>query len=138
MTNDFDVRWRQRFANYKKALSQLKEAVTLSRQRPLSRLEKQGVIQAFEFTHELAWNVLKDFLKDQGHQNIKGSKDVTRAAFKVELITDGEQWMAMIQSRNISSPTYDERTAERLVTSIINDYFPRFENLQTEMEKYLS
>lgn len=138
MTNDSDIRWRQRLANYKKALSQLKEAVTLSSQRPLSRLEKQGVIQTFEFTHELAWNVLKDFLKDQGHQNIKGSKDATRAAFKVELITDGEQWMAMIQSRNISSQTYDEHTAERLVTSIINDYFPRFEDLQTEMEKYLS
>ena len=138
MTNDSDVRWRQRFTNYKKALSQLKEAVTLSRQRPLSRLEKQGVIQVFEFTHELAWNVLKDFLEDQGHQNIKGSKDATRAAFKVALITDGEQWMAMIQSRNISSHTDDEHTAERLATSIINDYFPRFEDLQAEMEKYLS
>ncbi|WP_396957668.1 nucleotidyltransferase substrate binding protein [Nitrosomonas sp.] len=138
MTDDSGIRWRQRLANYKKALSQLKEAVTLSRQRPLSRLEKQGVIQVFEFTHELAWNVLKDFLKDQGHQNIKGSKDATRAAFKVALITDGEQWMAMIQSRNISSHTYDEHTAERLVTAIINDYFPRFEDLQTEMEKYLS
>ncbi|MBX3629205.1 MAG: nucleotidyltransferase substrate binding protein [Nitrosomonas sp.] len=138
MTNDSDIRWRQRFTNYKKALAQLKDAVTLSRQRPLSRLEKQGVIQAFEFTHELAWNVLKDFLEDQGHQNIKGSKDATRAAFKVALITNGEQWMAMIQSRNISSRTYDEHIAKRLVTSIINDYFPRFEDLQTEMEKYLS
>ncbi|MBX3640390.1 MAG: nucleotidyltransferase substrate binding protein [Nitrosomonas sp.] len=138
MTNDSDIRWRQRFTNYKKALAQLKDAVTLSRQRPLSRLEKQGVIQTFEFTHELAWNVLKDFLEDQGHQNIKDSKDATRAAFKVALITDGEQWMAMIQSRNISYHTYDEHTAERLVTAIINNYFPRFEDLQTEMEKYLS
>lgn len=100
--NDQDIRWQQRFANYKKALAQLKEAVELSKQRSLSKLEKQGVIQAFEFTHELAWNVLKDYLEDQGEQNIKGSKDATRAAFKVELITDGEQWMAMIQSRNLS------------------------------------
>lgn len=91
-----DVRWQQRFASYKKALAQLKDAVTLSKQRPLSQLEKQGVIQAFELTHELAWNVLKDFLQDQGNQNIKGSKDATREAFKVALITDGEQWMAMI------------------------------------------
>ena len=138
MRNHLDVRWQQRFSNYKKALTQLREAVTLSRQRPLSQLEKQGVIQAFEFTHELAWNVLKDFLKDQGNPNIKGSKDAIRAAFKVELIVDGEQWMAMIQSRNISSDTYDEDTANRLVTVIINDYFPCFEDLQTEMEKYLS
>lgn len=135
--NNPDVRWQQRFANYKKALAQLKDAVILSKQRPLSRLEKQGVIQAFEFTHELAWNTLKDFLKDQGNPDIKGSKDATREAFKVELITDGEQWMAMIQSRNISSHTYDERTAEQLAAAIINDYFPRLEDLQAEMEKYL-
>ena len=136
--NNPDIRWQQRFANYKKALVQLKNAVELSKQRPLSLLEKQGVIQAFEFTHELAWNVLKDYLEDQGNQNIKGSKDTTRAAFKVELIADGEQWMAMIQSRNLSSHTYDEQTAEQLVTAIIQDYFPLFEALQTGMAKYLS
>jgi nucleotidyltransferase substrate binding protein (TIGR01987 family) len=136
--NNQDIRWQQRFANYKRALAQLKNAVELSKQRALSQLEKQGVIQAFEFTHELAWNVLKDYLEDQGNQNIKGSKDATREAFKVELIVDGEQWMAMIQSRNVSSHTYDEQIAEQLVTAIINDYFPRFEILQTEMAKYLS
>ena len=133
-----DIRWQQRFANYNKALAQLKYAVELSKQRALSQLEKQGVIQAFEFTHELAWNVLKDYLQDQGNQNIKGSKDATREAFKVELIADGEEWMAMIQSRNVSSHTYDEQTAEQLVTVIIRDYFPLFEALQTEMSKYLS
>ena len=75
--NDQDIRWQQRFANFKKALLQLQSAVDLSAQRALSNLEKQGVIQAFEFTHELAWNVLKDYLQDQGNQNIKGSKDAT-------------------------------------------------------------
>lgn len=132
-----DIRWQQRYANYKKALLQLQEAVELSEQRELSKLEKQGVIQAFEFTHELAWNLLKDYLQDQGNQNIKGSKDATREAFKVELIADGEQWMAMIQSRNISSHTYDERTAELLVEAIVERYFPLFVELQAEMEKYL-
>jgi len=107
MTNH-DIRWQQRFANYKKALVQLKNAVELSQQRALSPLEQQGIIQAFEFTHELAWNVLKDFLQDQGDQSIKGSKDATRAAFKVGLINDGEQWMTMILSRNASSHTYNE------------------------------
>jgi len=62
--SDLDIRWQQRFANYKKALLQLQDAVGLSEQRALSNLEKQGVIQAFEFTHELAWNVLKDYLQD--------------------------------------------------------------------------
>ena len=108
----------------------------MSQQRTLTPLEKQGVIQAFEFTHELAWNVLKGFLEDQGEQRIKGSKDATQAAFKVSLITAGEQWMAMIQSRNISSRSYGEQTAESLVKAIINDYFPLFEELIIEMENY--
>jgi nucleotidyltransferase substrate binding protein (TIGR01987 family) len=133
-----DIRWQQRFSNFKRALLQLQNAVDLSGQRTLSSLEKQGVIQAFEFTHELAWNVLKDYLQDQGNQNIKGSKDATREAFKVELIADGEQWMEMIQSRNISSHTYDESTADQLVGVIIDDYFPLFVVLRNEMEKYLT
>ena len=134
--NNPDIRWQQRFASYQKALLQLQSAVELSQQRALSALEKQGVIQAFEFTHELAWNLLKDFLQDQGNQNIRGSKDATREAFKVELIQDGDQWMAMIQSRNISSHTYNEHTAEQLVNAIIHDYYPLFRTLKKEIEKY--
>ena len=135
--NSAEVRWQQRFSNFRRALAQLAEAVDLSRVRELSRLERQGVIQAFEFTHELAWNVLKDYLQDQGNPDIKGSKDATRAAFKVQLITDGEAWMAMIQSRNISSHTYDERTADLLVNAIVGSYYAQFVALQTEMKKYL-
>jgi nucleotidyltransferase substrate binding protein (TIGR01987 family) len=135
--NDPDIRWQQRFANFKKALLQLQEAVELSAQREFSKLEKQGVIQAFEFTHELAWNVLKDYLQDQGNQNIRGSKDATREAFKVALIGDGEGWMAMIQSRNISSHTYDEQTAGNLAEAIVAQYFPLFVELRSEMEKHL-
>lgn len=135
--NQQDIRWQQRFANYKKALLQLQSAVELSGQRALSGLEKQGVIQAFEFTHELAWNMLKDYLQDQGNQNVKGSKDATREAFKVALIANGEQWMAMIQSRNISSHTYNENTAEELVNVIVKQYFPLFVELKSEMENYL-
>ncbi len=131
-----DIRWKQRFSNFKKALIQLEEAVMLSEQRDLTKLEKQGVIQAFEFTHELAWNVLKDFLEDQGNQNIKGSKDATREAFKVSLITDGEKWMAMIQSRNLSSHTYDEETANSLAVAIIHDYFPLFQVLKSELSHF--
>ena len=134
---DQDIRWQQRLTHFGKAFAQLNEAVELARQRPLSRLEKQGAIQVFEFTHELAWNVLKDYLQDQGYQDIKGSKDATRAAFKVGLIEDGERWMAMIQSRNLSSHTYDEQTAELLVAAIFNDYAPLFIALQSEMERYL-
>jgi nucleotidyltransferase substrate binding protein (TIGR01987 family) len=132
-----DIRWEQRFTNYKKALTQLKSAAELSRTRELSQLEKQGVIQAFEFTHELAWNVLKDFLANQGNQSIKGSKDATREAFKIQLVEDGEAWMAMIQSRNNSSHTYDEKLADELTKIIIETYYPLFEKFKIEMQKYL-
>jgi len=135
--NQQDIRWQQRFSNYKMALLQLQSAVELSKQRALSDLEKQGVIQAFEFTHELAWNMFKDYLEDQGNQNVKGSKDATREAFKVALIANGEQWMSMIQSRNISSHTYNKHTAEELVDVIVDQYFPLFVTLKTEMEKNL-
>ena len=63
---NIDIRWKQRFLNYKKALLQLSNAVELNQQRGLSDLEKQGLIQSFEYCHELAWNVLKDFFEYQG------------------------------------------------------------------------
>src|SRR5665647_1986066 len=67
-----DIRWIQRFNNYNKALNQLQEAVELMKNRELTRLEKQGVVQAFEYTHELAWKSLKDFLEDRGNTDIYG------------------------------------------------------------------
>ncbi len=62
-------RWQQRLNHYSDAFAQLKSAVLLSQQRPLSDLEKQGLVQSFEFTHELAWNVMKDYFSHQGNPN---------------------------------------------------------------------
>ena len=121
-----DIRWIQRFNNFQKAYTQLKEAVELAGERPLSNLERQGLIQAFEYTHELAWNTLKDFLENRGTGGLYGSKDATREAFKRELIEDGQTWMDMIQSRNLSTHTYEEATAARIADSIIRSYFPAF------------
>ena len=130
-----DIRWIQRFNHFNKAFSQLKEAVELAQQRKLSKLEEQGLIQAFEFTHELAWNTLKDFLESRGVRNLYGSKDATRAAFRTGLIENGEVWMDMISSRNLTSHTYDETTAAKIVSAIIHMYFTEFEAFQTKLEK---
>ena len=81
-----DIRWKQRFDNFGKAFLELREAVDLAAARPLSKLEKQGAIQGFEYTHELAWNVLKDYLEYQGIVGLIGSRDTTRAAFQRGLI----------------------------------------------------
>jgi nucleotidyltransferase substrate binding protein (TIGR01987 family) len=118
-----DIRWQQRFANYKKALSQLTKFIDKGE---LNELEEMGLIQAFEYTHELAWNLLKDYLQDQGTQNITGSKDAVRNAFKVGLIEDGETWMEMIQDRNRTSHTYNESTAKAIATNITSRYFALF------------
>lgn len=108
-----DIRWKQRFSNFQKALKPLTDAVELSNQRPLSELERQGVIQGFEFVYELAWNVLKDYLQEKGYVGLIGSKDATRTAFKNDLLDDGDVWMDMIKARNLSSHTYNTETAER-------------------------
>ena len=100
-----DIRWIQRFQNYRKALAQLNEALDLSKKRELSPLETQGLIQAFEYTHELAWNTLKDFLESKGVSHLYGSRDTTREAFAAGLLAEGDVWMQMIQSRNQTTHT---------------------------------
>jgi nucleotidyltransferase substrate binding protein (TIGR01987 family) len=134
---DMDIRWKQRFANYQKALGQLNNAVTLSRQRKLSELEAQGLIQAFEFTHELAWNVMKDYLVYQGYDMITGSRDAIRLAFQVGLITDGDGWMETISSRNKTSHTYDAATADALLRAIVECYHGLFNTFETRMKDFL-
>ena len=127
-----DIRWKQRFSNYKKALSQLTKFIDKG---DLNELENQGLIQAFEYTHELAWNLLKDYLQDQGVQNITGSKDSVRAAFKVGLIEDGESLMDMIKDRNQTVHTYNEATAEAIITNIETRFFALFVALGEKMQE---
>lgn len=128
-----DIRWLQRFSNFRKAFSQLDEAVTLSQSRDLSKLEKQGVIQAFEYTYELAWNLLRDYLRWQGNTTITGSRDAIREAFSAGLIDDGERWMQMLQDWNRTSHTYNEETAEEILANITQHYHSLFASLQSRM-----
>jgi nucleotidyltransferase substrate binding protein (TIGR01987 family) len=125
-----DVRWQQRFSNYRNAMETLTAAVDLAATRPLTPLEQQGLIQGFEFTHELAWNVLKDYLVHQGITGLVGSRDAVREAFSNALIEDGEVWMDMIRARNLSLHTYKQETADALVESILKRYYPAFESMK--------
>ena len=127
-----DVRWRQRFHSFCKAFAKLAAAADLAEQRALSELERQGLIQAFEFTHELAWNTLKDFLESRGATGFIGSKDVTREAFSKGLIENGEEWMAMIQSRNLTSHTYNETTADEIATAILDSFVAQFDRFREQ------
>jgi len=120
---DEDVRWKQRLQNYKKALVTIKNAVELAASRELSDLEKQGLVKGFEFTFDLAWNVMKDYLEEQGITGIIGSKNAIRHAFNKGLIEDGQVWMDMLKDRNLASHAYDEKIAEDLFTAIVNIYY---------------
>jgi len=133
MDEDQDVRWRQRFASYQKALGQLGDAAELRRQRRLTDLERQGVIQAFEYTYELGWNVLKDYLAYQGIAGLVGARDTIREAFRRELIADGEGWMAMLADRNLTSHTYNEGIAEEIVRRVCDRYYDILSALRKKM-----
>lgn len=133
MTNS-DVRWVQRLANYKRARSRLVSAVELAQSRTLTDLEKQGLIQAFEFVFELAWNVMKDYFLYQGDPAITGSRDAIRTGFKNGLIADGEGWMEMIKSRNQSAHTYNESVANEITDKILGSYHELFAQFESDMQ----
>lgn len=145
-----DIRWEQRFSNFNKAISKLEESVEYIKYNFLDKeddldsedlgyvvdeLIKEGLIQRFEYTHELAWNVMKDYAFFQGNSTIGGSRDATREAFKLQIIDNADIWMDMIQSRNKTSHTYNEETANEIFSKIINDYFPLFLNFRKVMEE---
>lgn len=142
-----DIRWIQRFSNYKKALEKLQQSIVYIREdyqneednldEVLNEMMKEGLIQRFEYTHELAWNVMKDYAYYQGNTEIGGSRDATREAFKMNLIKNGHLWMEMIQNRNRTSHTYDKETAEEIYAAIINQYYDAFEDFKKTMQEKL-
>ncbi len=132
---DDDIRWIQRFDNFCKALAQMTRFMDKDE---LNELEEQGLIQSFEYNHELAWKTLKDFLEAKGLSQLYGSKDVSREAFKQGLLGDSEQdgllWLDMIEKRNLTSHTYNEKTAKEIVQAIKNDYFQHFVALRERLQ----
>jgi len=126
-----NIRWVQRFSNYKKAFSQLKKFIDKGE---LNELEQQGLIQAFEYTYELAWNTIKDFYENQGEINIQGSRDAFRLAFNRGLIENGDIWLDMVKSRTKTSHTYNEETANEIANAITNSYFNLFLTLKDTLE----
>lgn len=126
-----DIRWQQRFKNYQKALRQLENFL---KETDLNEMEEQGLIQAFEYTYELSWNVIKDYLAYQGITEIIGSRDAFRIAFNRNLIEEGQVWMDMIESRIKSSHTYNEEIAKEILKEIRGKYFAQFIHLEIKLK----
>ena len=122
----------QRFNHFSQALGQLRKFIEKGM---LNELEQQGLIQAFEYTYELAWNTIQDYFEDQGETNIHGSRDAFRLAFQRGLLADGETWMDMLRSRTLTVHAYNEDLAAQIATDIISRYFPAFVALQTRLNE---
>ena len=134
MSEKHDVRWKQRFSNYQKALQQLKEVVELVNP---NKFEEQGLVKAFEFTYELAWNTLKDFFEYQGVSGIVGSRDTFRKAYAAEIVSDGSTWMRMIECCNRTSHTYNQETARDIVEDVRSEFYAAFCELERVLVKRL-
>jgi nucleotidyltransferase substrate binding protein (TIGR01987 family) len=134
---DKDIRWKQRFGNYRKALAQLVQGIRLARERQLSALDQLGLVKGCAFTYEVAWYVMKDYLTAKGFTGFMGSKDTFRMAFKEGLIEDGQIWMDMVKDRNLSSHTYDEKNKNDVVSHTIESYCDEFCAFQNKMEFFL-
>jgi len=132
ITPDSDIRWQQRFINFNKVFSQLDRFM---QEKSLNEMEEQGLIKAFEYTYELSWKTLQDLLKDKGYTNVVGPKPVIEQSFQDGYIVDGKGWMRMHVSRNLTSHTYDEETAEEIIKSIRTEYFDLLKNLQTRLQE---
>lgn len=131
--NNQDIRWQQRFANFERALLLLREAMENDIDS-FSQLEKEGIIQRFEYTFELAWNVIKDKMEHDGIVLDKISpKSIVRQAYAAKYIQDAETWLKMIGDRNLMSHTYDFAKFEAVIKTIADSYLPMLEKWYMEL-----
>lgn len=142
-----DIRWQQRFNNYRKALQRLLDNIAYIQSKQetdeeeidililsMPDIEKQGLIQSFEFTYELAWKVMKDYAEFQGNTEVNGPRDAVLFAAQTGMLNDGHIWMEMMKSRNKSSHTYNEDTANEIVKLILTEYKDELIGFETKME----
>lgn len=130
-----ELRWQQRFVNFDKAYRNFIQIADHDIEE-LSDLEKEGFVQRFEYTLELAWKTLKDYLLEQGF-DLASPKEVFRQAFQNEIITDGEIWMEALNRRNLSSHTYNAQVLEQTLTFLREEFYPVIEKMHAYLENEL-
>lgn len=130
---DFDIRWRQRFSNFKKAAGQLTEFIEKGK---LNKFEVQGLIQCFEYTFELAWKTMKDYLEYKGF-TVKSPRSTIKTAYRIQLINDGHIWIDALEKRNLMAHTYEEEKALEAETLIRKNYYPEIKDLCSRLGELL-
>lgn len=132
-----DIRWRQRFENFDRALGLLQEALA-DGQEKLSPLEQEGAAQRLEYTLELAWKCMKDYLEDSGVTISPATpRQVIKEAFVAKIITDGQTWIDMLNHRNLLSHTYDFAVFEEAIRATEDRYLPTLQSLHQFLSKEL-
>ncbi|WP_345082126.1 nucleotidyltransferase substrate binding protein [Nemorincola caseinilytica] len=130
-----DIRWEQRFSNFKKALAKLGEVALQENIDDLSDLEKEGMIQRFEYTFELAWKTLQDLLRYKGYLDIAGPNPVLERSLKDGYISGENAWRRMKKSRELTSHTYNSDTADEIAQNIVDEYYDLLTSLEQRLEK---
>lgn len=134
MNRNPDIRWQQRFGNFDRALGLLREALA-DGPAALNQLEKEGVVQRFEYTLELAWKTIKDYLEESGVVlTAITPRQVIKDAFAARILTDGQAWIDMVDHRNLLSHTYDPANFEEAVDAIHSRYLTAFGQVRDLLE----
>jgi len=120
-----DIRWKQRFQNYKKAYLLLERNLNIAEP---SEVERAGIIQFFEMAFELAWKLMKDYLEEEGLV-VNSPKEAIKQAFQSDIIKDGHTWIDALNDRNLTTHTYEEEAAIEVTENIEENYFPLLKNL---------
>ena len=127
-----DVRWKQRFQNFEKAITHLESALQLTEP---DILQKAGIIKFFEISYELAWKCLKDYLEEQGFTDVKSPRSAIKKAFEIDLISDGHSWLELLVDRNLTSHVYDDEKANEIEQLIHQKYFPLLSDLYKTLKQ---
>jgi len=130
-----DIRWKKRFANFSKAMGHLENGLEIPKP---DMLQKAGIIQFFEMSFELAWNMIKDYLEDQGFVDIKSPRGALKKAFEVNILEKGHEWMELLQDRNLTAHTYDEQKATDMEHLIQIKYFPILKELHDSFKQKIN
>lgn len=133
MDNLKDIRWKQRFENFSKSYKLLEK---YSKQPIVTELERAGIIQFFEMTFELAWKVLKDYLEAEEIM-VKSPREAVKQAFSMGIIDNGHVWIDALSDRNLTTHTYDEELANKMVKEIVKIYFPELKKMYDKLVEEL-
>lgn len=134
MDNLKNIRWQQRFENFEKAYNRFYNAIKDVELNPINETMQSWLIQCFEFTFELTWKLLKDYLESEWHEELKSPRQVLKQALQNWYIENGKYWLDALEDRNKTSHIYDEYTIKKIIWKINDFYFP----LITELYKFFA